>query len=139
MFERLAQYHPLLPEAASILLLLLGAWLSYLFASRILLAGVHKVAARTARTWDDALVENRVGAKLAQLAPIFVIYLGVDLLPGIEKDAEALILNLTSAYIALRSERESYSASRQPDLTQSACESRGRPIRLLSVVGALNR
>ncbi len=99
MFERLAQYHPLLPEAAAILLLLLGAWLAYLFASRILLAAVHRIAARTAHTWDDALVNNRVGAKLAQLAPVFVIYLGVDLLPGIEKNVEATILNLTSAYM----------------------------------------
>jgi miniconductance mechanosensitive channel len=101
MLERLSQYHPLLPDTAVILMLLVGAWIAYLFASRILLAAVHKVAARTAHTWDDALVNNRVGAKLAQLAPVFVIYLGVDHLSGIDETVERLLLNLTSAYMVV--------------------------------------
>jgi len=99
MLERLAQYHPALPDLVSVLLLLLVAWLAYLFASRILLSVVHAVAQRTTQTWDDALVANRVGAKLAQLAPVFVIYLGVDLLPGIDKVTRAVVLNVTSAYM----------------------------------------
>jgi len=98
MLEWLAQYHPALPDAALVVLLLLVAWLAYLFASRILLAALQAVARRTAQTWDDALVANRVGARLAQLAPVFVIYLGVDLLPGIDKATTTLVLNVTSAY-----------------------------------------
>ncbi len=101
MLDKLARYHPLLPDTAIVLLLLLAAWLAYLFASRILLAAVHKVAARTAQTWDDALVANRVGAKLAQLAPVFIIYLGVNHLPVMEESVKTLVLNLTSAYMVV--------------------------------------
>jgi len=98
VLERLAQYHPALPDAVILLLLLLVAWLAYLFTSRVLLAAVRAVAARTAQTWDDALVENRVGAKLAQLAPVLVIYLGVKLLPGLNSTTATLVLNLAGAY-----------------------------------------
>ena len=99
MIERLAHYHPLLPDLAVILILLFGAWAAYIFTSRILLAVLRTVAKRTAHTWDDALIENRVGAKLAQLVPVFIIYIGVDLLPSINKTVEAVILNVTSAYM----------------------------------------
>jgi miniconductance mechanosensitive channel len=99
MIERLAHYHPLLPDLAVILILLFGAWAAYIFTSRILLVVLRTVAKRTAHTWDDALIENRVGAKLAQLVPVFIIYIGVDLLPSINKTAEAVILNVTSAYM----------------------------------------
>lgn len=96
--EGLAVYHPLLPDLSIILIILLAAWLTYLFASRVLLAAVHAITERTAQTWDDALVKNQVGKKLAQLAPVFIIYMGVDLLPGIHKSAETVLLNVTSAY-----------------------------------------
>lgn len=99
MIEQLAQYNPVLPDIAVLCILLLGAWVSYLIASRVLLRLVHSVAERSLQTWDDALVRHRVGAKLAQLIPAFVIYLGVDVLPSINESLEALILNVTSAYM----------------------------------------
>lgn len=99
MIEQLDQIHPLLPGVANLLALLFVAWLVYLFASRVMLAAVRKLAKRTSHTWDDALVDNRVGAKLAQLAPAFVIYLGVELLPGVDSHLDAFILNITSAYM----------------------------------------
>jgi miniconductance mechanosensitive channel len=99
MIEDLAQYHPALPDVAVIVILLLAAWIAYWLTSRFLLVAVRALAKRTAHTWDDALIENRVGAKLAQLVPVFIIYTGVDLLPSIDLSLEALILNLTSAYM----------------------------------------
>ncbi len=99
VIEQLAQYHPAFPDTAVLCILLLGAWLSYIIASRILLRVVHSVAERSLQTWDDALVRHRVGAKIAQLIPVFVIYLGVDLLPSVNETVETLILNLTSAYM----------------------------------------
>jgi len=99
MIEQLAQYNPVLPDIVVLCMLLLGAWVSYLIASRVLLRLVHSVAERSLQTWDDALVRHRVGAKLAQLIPAFVIYLGVDVLPSINESLEALILNVTSAYM----------------------------------------
>ena len=98
MIERLAQYHPLLPDLAVILILLFGAWAAYIFTSRILLVALRTVAKRTSQTWDDALIENRVGAKLAQLVPVFIIYVGVDLLPSINKTAETLVMNVKCLY-----------------------------------------
>ena len=99
MIDQLAQYHPLLPDIAVVCILLLAAWLAYFLTSRFLLAAVRSLAKRTAHTWDDALINNRVGAKLAQLVPAFIIYTGVDLLPGIDAEVEAFVLNLTSAYM----------------------------------------
>ncbi|MCZ6830890.1 MAG: mechanosensitive ion channel [Gammaproteobacteria bacterium] len=99
MIEQLAQYHPALPDIAVILILLLAAWLAYWFTSRFLLVAVRSLAKRSAQTWDDALINNGVGAKLAQLVPVFIIYTGVDLLPSVEHWVEALILNVTSAYM----------------------------------------
>ena len=130
MIEQLAQYHPVLPDIAIILILLLGAWLAYVFASRVLLAAVRTVAKRTAHTWDDALIDNRVGAKLAQLAPVFVIYMGVDLLPSINKAAEALILNVTSAYmIVVVTIAIIATLNAANDIYESNPEARQRPIK----------
>ncbi len=99
MLERFAQYHPMLPDIAVILLLLLTAWIAYLITSRVLLAVLHSLAARTSVTWDDALIRNRVGRKLAQLVPVFVVYEGVGKLPNVSENIAALVTNITSAYM----------------------------------------
>jgi len=101
MIEQLGRYHPLLPDIAVVCILLLAALLAYLLTSRLLLAAVRSVAKRTAHTWDDALINNRVGAKLAQLVPAFIIFTGVDLLPMVNAKVEAFVLNLTSAYMII--------------------------------------
>jgi hypothetical protein len=95
MIEQLAKYHPLLPDTAVVLILLLAACLAYLLATRVLLVAVRSLAKRTVRTWDDALINNRVGQKLAQLVPVFIIYVGVDLLPRIDEELEVFVLNVT--------------------------------------------
>lgn len=130
MIERLAHYHPLLPDLAVILILLFGAWAAYIFTSRILLVVLRTVAKRTAHTWDDALIENRVGAKLAQLVPVFIIYIGVDLLPSINKTAEAVILNVTSAYmIVVVTITVIATLNAANDIYESNPEARKRPIK----------
>jgi miniconductance mechanosensitive channel len=130
MIERLAQYHPLLPDLAVICILLFGAWAAYIFTSRILLVVLRTVAKRTSHTWDDALIENRVGAKLAQLVPVFIIYLGVDLLPSINKTAEALVMNVTSAYmIVVVTITVIAVLSTANDIYESTPEARKRPIK----------
>jgi miniconductance mechanosensitive channel len=99
MIEQLAKYHPLLPDIAVISILLLAAGLAYFLATRVLLVALRSVAKRTAGTWDDALINNRVGQRLAQLVPVFIVYVGVDLLPRIDEEVEIFILNVTSAYL----------------------------------------
>jgi miniconductance mechanosensitive channel len=98
MIEQLAQYHPALPDIAVLAILLFAAGLAYWFASRVLVAAVRSLAKRSAHTWDDALIKNRVAAKLAQLVPVYIIYTGVDLLPSIDLTVETLLLNVTSAW-----------------------------------------
>lgn len=99
MLEQLALYHPILPDIAVVLILLLTAWLAYLIASRVLLAALHRVVVQTSYTWDDALINNKVGKKLAQLVPVFVIYEGVGKLAIIDDRVRALLLNVTGAYM----------------------------------------
>lgn len=99
MIDRLEKLHPYLPDISAVFILLATAWLAYFITSRVLLAALRSWAKRTTHTWDDALIHNRVGDKLAQLVPLFIIYEGVDLLPGVNETVKALVLNVTSAFM----------------------------------------
>lgn len=99
MAEYLESLHIDLPNYAAVLALLVAAWLAYFLASRVLLVAVRALASRTAQTWDDALIKNKVGHRLTQLLPAFVIYEGIDLLPNIGTEVEDVVHNLTSAYM----------------------------------------
>ena len=99
MAEYLQSFDIDLPNYAAVGALLLAAWLAYFLASRVLLVALRSLAKRSAQTWDDALINNRVGQRLTQLLPAFVIYVGIDLLPNISTDVEEFVHNLTSAYM----------------------------------------
>ena len=99
MKEQLQQYLSDMPELASALGLLVTAWIAYFLASRVLLVAVRTLASRTAHTWDDALIENKVGSRLAQLLPALVIYIGADLVPVLHQDLRELVMNFVSAYM----------------------------------------
>jgi miniconductance mechanosensitive channel len=99
MAEYLENLHIDLPNYASVGALLIIAWLAYFLASRVLLVALRSLAKRSAQTWDDALINNRVGQRLTQLLPAFVIYVGIDLLPNISTEVEDFVHNLTSAYM----------------------------------------
>lgn len=130
MIEQLAAYHPALPEFASGAILLLIAWLAYLFASRILLVALRSLAKRTAHTWDDALIDNRVGEKLAQLVPAFVIYAGVGLLPSVNEVVVAVVSNVTSAYMLVVAAMTIIAVlNAANDIYESNPDARQRPIK----------
>ncbi len=99
MLEQLAKYHPFLPDIAAVLILLVAAWLGYLISSRVLNTVLHRVAARTSSSWDNALINNGVGRKLSQLVPVFIIYEGAGKLTNINERLLGLAMNLTSAYM----------------------------------------
>ncbi len=61
----------------AILIVLFFAYLTDLLAKRQLLVFAHRLSARTKVTWDDALAQNKVFSRLAFLAPILVIWLGM--------------------------------------------------------------
>lgn len=99
MLDKLAQVNPILPDIAVVSILLLTAWIAYLITSRIFLEILHRVVEKTSTTWDDALIKNRVGRKLAQLVPIFIIYQGVGKLADVNEKLGLLIMNFASAYM----------------------------------------
>ncbi len=101
MLETLHNYHPALPDVVMITGLLLAALLAYWLGNRVLMSLARSFARRTEHTWDDALIEQKVVSRLAQLLPVFIIYIGVDLLPQIESTAEQVLLMLAGAYVVL--------------------------------------
>jgi miniconductance mechanosensitive channel len=116
-------------EGLSVAGLLLTALLVYWLGNRILVRMAHRFARRSEQTWDDALIEHKVASRLAQLFPVFVIYLGIDLLPRFEDSVEVVLLKGASAYMimvgtftltallgAVNSIYESHPASRQRPL-----------------------
>jgi miniconductance mechanosensitive channel len=130
MIEKLTQFDFVLPDFATIIILLLAALLAYFFASRVLLGVMRSVAKRTAHTWDDALINNRVGAKLSQLIPAFVIFAGIDFLPNIDVKVEAFIRNVTSAYMIVVAALTVVAVlNAVNDIYESNPEARQRPIK----------
>ena len=99
MTEYLQSFRLDLPDYAAVLALLFTAWLAYFLASKVLLVALRSLAKRSVQTWDDALINNRVGQRLTQLLPAFVVYSGIELLPNISAEVEAFVRNLTSAYM----------------------------------------
>ena len=66
MLETLEKYHPYLPDAVLVTVLLLAALAAYWIGNRVLVKLARKFASRSEQTWDDALIEHRVASRLAQ-------------------------------------------------------------------------
>ena len=101
MFDQLADIHPLLPPAAGVLTLLLGAFIVDRVTKRILLNAVRRFAARTAVTWDDTFVEFNVFERLVHLAPAVIVFIGIGLIPDIPDGATQVVRNVTMGYMVL--------------------------------------
>jgi miniconductance mechanosensitive channel len=130
MIEQLARYHPLLPDITAVSILLLAAYLGYFFASRLLLVVVRWRGKRSVSAWYSALINNRVGEKLAQLLPVAIILVGADFLPGINEQVEHHVLNLTSAYLFVVATLTIVAMlNAVNDIYESKAEARQRPIK----------
>jgi miniconductance mechanosensitive channel len=101
MAEYLESLHVDLPNYGAVLALFLAAFIAYFFTSRVVLVALRSLARRTSQTWDDALINNKVGQRITQLVPAFVIYEGIDLLPDISTEVGEIVRNLTSAYMIM--------------------------------------
>ena len=101
MLDQLFSTYPLLFTIAGSLLLILIAILADLGAKRLLLAAVRVIAARTRSEWDDALVEQKVFDRLAQVVPAIILYAGIELVSGWPEAGQALVRNVASAYMIL--------------------------------------
>ncbi len=79
--------------------LLALAFVIYGIARWCLVVGLRRVAAASRSTWDDALTEARVFARLAHVAPALVIYFGIHFVPNVGDTVESFIRRLLVAFI----------------------------------------
>ncbi len=101
MFTQLATVHPLLPALTGNALLALLALLAYLITKRVFLFVVHHFADRSKTQWDDALVEQNVFGRLAQIIPALVIQKGIHLVPNWPDAAELVLQNVINAFMII--------------------------------------
>ena len=101
MFETLGTIHPVLPPAAGLLALLLGAIVIDLVAKRIILRLVSRLARRSRYLWDDALVEHNVVGRLVQVLPALIILVGAPLVADLPENILTLTRNVAMAYMVL--------------------------------------
>jgi miniconductance mechanosensitive channel len=97
----LEQVHPALPAAAGLFLLLLIAFIAHFVTRFVLQRVVYTFARRSDATWDDALTEEKVFARVAQVVPALVVYIGIRFVPGVPDTLERLVGNLAMAWIVL--------------------------------------
>ncbi len=97
----LHEFYAQRPDMVLVAGLLLASLAAYWFARVVLVGAIHRIAVATQHTWDDALIENRVPSRLAQLLPVFIIYAGIDMLPRFDGAIEAALMKATSIYMLL--------------------------------------
>jgi len=101
MIEQLSGIHPALPALAGLLVLLAVAVITDFAVRRLLVRGLHLLVRRSRATWDDALVERKVFARLARVLPALVFIAGVDLVPAVSSVLAQLIRNVAAGFIVL--------------------------------------
>ena len=62
---------------------------------------VRAVVKRTRGAWDDALVKHKFFARLAQIVPAIVIYVGIGFVPDYSDAVEQIVRNVVRAYMIL--------------------------------------
>ena len=93
--------HPLAAQLLAITLVALVAYVVNWITKRILLATVGQVVKRTTFKWDDVLQRFKVFEGLANFAPAFAIYYGIQLVPGLSVEFTDLIQALALAGMVL--------------------------------------
>lgn len=88
---------PWMQTLTGLVLLAALAWLADIVARRLLLRLVRAAAARSANTFDDALLARGVFTWVAHLAPAAVVQLGVPLVPGLPPALVTSLRNLAAA------------------------------------------
>jgi miniconductance mechanosensitive channel len=87
--------------AATVVLLLLLAFISYWATKRYLVRLLEIVFKRSKNTWDDALVQHGFVKRLSYLMPIIVVYMSVDLLMPGQAFAPELFKRLAMAFFVM--------------------------------------
>jgi len=91
--------HAVLSDLAYLGMLLAGSFLVYWVVRVWLVWGIRRLAARSTATWDDALVEAKVFARLAHIPPALVVYYGVGWIPDLDAGLMVLVQRVAISLI----------------------------------------
>ena len=83
--------YPVAETGAWIVGVLLLAWLANTLTRRYLLKVISKIVTQTKFTWDDAIFKRKVFRRLAHVAPAFVVYYGLALVPRVPPSLVELV------------------------------------------------
>ncbi|MBW3670614.1 MAG: mechanosensitive ion channel family protein [Acidobacteria bacterium] len=104
MLDRTSVWLDSYPGAAALVgavVLFLVAVLSHMITRRYLLRILEKIILNTKFQWDDVLLQHRVLRRAALLAPVFVLYFGVQLVPHVPEEVEQSAMRLILALLAI--------------------------------------
>lgn len=88
-------------SSLGLLALVVTALLTDVLAKRQLVWAIHRLSSRTNQIWDDALVDQGVFARLAQVIPALVFYFGIPLIRNLPEGLITLCQNVAAAYAIL--------------------------------------
>ena len=75
------EMHPALFQVTAIAVLLAACYVLNLILRHGVIPAIQKLTRRTRTSWDDAMDEAKVFARLAQMPPAFLAYQGIALIP----------------------------------------------------------
>lgn len=121
---------PLVAQALEALVLLLAAGVLYFVIRRFLVTTARRTAARSTTVWDDAMVTHGVFARLAQIPPALLVYLGVGLIPNLNETLVLLTERVAAALLFVVAARGAAAVlSAVNDIYEQNPANRSRPIK----------
>ncbi|MFU8806998.1 MAG: mechanosensitive ion channel family protein [Bradymonadaceae bacterium] len=75
--------YPIAITGAGILFLLVVIWISKAIAGRYILKAIVRFAEKSAITWDDTLVQEKVFHRLVPVVPVLALHWGILFIPGL--------------------------------------------------------
>jgi len=99
--SQLIQQYPWLGTSAAVLGVLVLAWIMRIAAEALLKRVLSMLFVRTHWQWDDALLKQGFFRRVAQILIPLTIQFALPFIPGLSRQADVLLHNLTSASAAL--------------------------------------
>ncbi len=97
----LLNQYPILETAVGVLVVMLFAYLADLITKSLILATITRIARRTSFQFDDVLLEFNVFGRVAHLAPAWIIYFGIRLVPNVPENLDTGVQRAVTAVMVL--------------------------------------
>ena len=95
------EHYPQLNTLLGVLLLLVAAWLANWLVKRILVRGIYRALRASVIGEDKALMDSRIIARLANIVPAFIVFVGIGLVPDLPEAVLSTVRKVCSAIIVL--------------------------------------